>query len=298
MKHLPSEIDWNHIRTFLTVVELGNLSKAANALGQSQPTVGRQISALEAQLALPLFDRVHNQLHLTAKGAQLVAKFQPMQDAIFQASIVAQSFHNQVDEEVTITATDIISRFVLPKALEAVRKKAPHINITLLSTNQLQDINKREADIAVRNLRPTDPELIAQKVGTSSANFYGATSYLNRMGRPTKISDLATHQIIAYDNPKAMIAELDKRQIPLSVQNFRISTNDSNALWQLVCEGMGLGIMVDYVGDAQSGVEKIVLPHKPLVFDTWITTHAQLRKNPSIRLVYDCVLDALRKFVN
>lgn len=298
MSNLPHEIDWNYIRTFLTVVDVGNLSRAAKVLGQTQPTIGRQISALEMQLALPLFDRVHNQLRLTEKGAELAEKYRPMQDAIYQAAIAAQSFHDLQEEDITITATDIVSRFVMPSALKAIHKQAPHINITLLSTDQFQDINKREADIAVRNLRPSDPELIAQKVGTSSAYFYGATTYLDRVGRPKNIFDLENHQIIAYDDPKAMISELGNRDIKLTTQNFRFASNDSNALWQMVCDGMGLGIMVDYVGDKQVGVEKLNFAHEPIVFDTWITTHAQLRKNPNIRLVYDYVLDALMAFVD
>src|SRR3954447_21314158 len=156
--------DWNRARAFLITAEEGSLSAAARALGLTQPTLGRQVDALEAELGVVLFERVGRGLTLTAGGLDLLEHVRAMAEAADRFALVASGQSQTLEGAVCITASEVISAFLLPPVLAQIRKKHPGIEIKLVATNEVRDLRRREADIAIRSGRPTDENLVTTRL--------------------------------------------------------------------------------------------------------------------------------------
>ena len=290
-----NDANWNQIRSFLAVVEFGNLSRAAQKLGLSQPTIGRQISALESSLNAVIFDRIGKDLRLTELGHKLAETYAPMLQAADRAAILAKGANTSLEGNVTLTATDFMCFHFLPAALEKIAAMAPNLVVTVLADNHIHDIARREADIAIRNLRPSQEGLIAQKLGTTRAFFYASKSYLSRMGRPQSPEDFAEHRLLAYDHPEIMHNQLKARGLSIPLSAFRLACTDSNVLLELTKRGHGISILPENIENVDNNLQRICADHFHLEFETWITTHRELKSNPAIRLVYDVLVEVLRQ---
>jgi len=156
--------DWNHIRAFLATVEHGSLSGAARALGQTQPTLSRQISNLEEALQLTLFERGTRVMQLTDSGSELLSHVQSMADAAAQISRVATGQSQAIEGTVRITSSDAMAAYSLPPILVKLRQVHPGIKIELAPSNEMASLTQREADIAIRHVRPEQPDLIAKRL--------------------------------------------------------------------------------------------------------------------------------------
>ncbi|MGB5809012.1 MAG: LysR family transcriptional regulator, partial [Polyangiales bacterium] len=203
--------DWNQVRAFLATAEEGSFSGAARALKTTQPTIGRQISALEGALGVTLVERSARGPALTQAGRDLLDHVQAMGEAATLISMVATGQSQEVTGEVTITATHLLSAAILPAILVTLRQNAPSIRVHIVCSNDMQNLMQREADIAIRHLRPDPPDLLARHVGDFRANLFAATSYLDRAGRPNSPGELAGHAFVGTPDPDRLIAPLHDR---------------------------------------------------------------------------------------
>ena len=160
----PDRLDWAHLRSFLATAETASLSAAARKLGLTQPTLSRQVAALEKNLSVLLFERVGRGLELTDAGRELLAHVREMGDAAQKVAMTAASQRSDISGEVRITASDINASTFLPKIVLEVRKRAPGLSIEIVATNDISDLMRREADIAIRHVRPEQPDLVARLV--------------------------------------------------------------------------------------------------------------------------------------
>jgi len=285
--------DWNQVRAFLATVEEGSLSAAARALGQTQPTLGRQVAGLEQALGVVLFERVGHGLTLTPTGRDLLAHVRPMAEAASRLSLAAEARGEDLDGLVRISASDVFSTYILPPLLARLRAAAPRIRIEVVAENTLSDLQQREADIAIRHVRPVEPELIARLIHQTTAHFYAAPDYLDRHGRPETTAELAGHDFIAFGAPDRMIEYLRPLGIDLSPENFPLGATNGVAGWHLACEGLGIAPMSDAVAAATPGMERLLPGMQPISFPVWLTTHRELQQSRRIRLVYDFLAEAL-----
>ena len=191
--------DWNQARAFLATAEEGSLSAAARALGLTQPTLGRQVASLEDQLGVTLFERVGRSLSLTQSGLELLDHVRTMGDAASRISLAASGQSQRIEGHVCITATDAVSVYLLPDALKRLRDAAPGIEVEVVASNEVQDLRRREADIAIRHGRPQHPDLIAKLVRETSLRLYASSEYLDRYGRPASAGELSEAAFIGFD---------------------------------------------------------------------------------------------------
>ena len=212
--------DWNQVRTFLATVEEGSFSGAARALKSTQPTVGRQISELESTLGVTLFERSVRGPTLTEAGRDLLGHVRAMGEAATLISMAAEGHSLDVSGEVTITATDLLSAAILPAILAPLRQKSPGIRVQIISTNDTQNLLQREADIAIRHVRPEQSELTARHVGDFRANLYASSDYLDRAGRPRTPREVADHDFVGNPDPVRLLAPLQNQGVPLRPDNF------------------------------------------------------------------------------
>ena len=289
----PNTFDWTQLKAFLATVEEGSLSAAARILGLTQPTLGRQINALEEHLDVVLFERVGRRLVPTPTGLALVDHARAMRDAANAVSLIASAHSDAVEGHVVISASGGFSAYLLPQIMVGLRTRLPGITIELIATDSISDLQHREADIAIRHVRPTEPELIARLVAETEGRLYAATAYLDRIGRPTSLSDLNTADFIGYDRSDRMIEVLNGLGLSLTHKNFPVLSDSGVAGWEMVKCGLGIGANVTQIGAQTPGVEEALPGMEFVPVPVWLTTHRELHTNRRIRMVYDHLAEAL-----
>ena len=287
------KFDWNRARAFLLTAEEGSLSAAARALGMTQPTLGRQVSALEEELGVVLFERVGRGLTLTPSGLELLEHVRAMGEAAGRVSLTASGQSQDLAGEVCVTASEVIAHFLLPPAIARLRIEHPGIDVEILASNSPSDLRRREADIAIRSFRPTQPDLIAKKIRDVEAHLYASPEYVARAGPFASAEELSRAQFIGFDTTDALRKGLEHLGLSLTEDNFPVLCANHLVLWELVKAGVGIGVMQAEIGDAEPGVVR-ALPGLPgFPFAMWLTAHRELSTSRRIRAVFDLLYDAL-----
>ena len=285
--------DWNRARAFLVSAEEGSFSAAAAALGVAQPTIGRQVASLEEELGVVLFERIGNTLELTAAGLDMMEHVRVMGDAATRVSLAATGQSLSIEGPVCITASELIAAYILPPIVARLRRSHPAIEIEIVASNSARDLRRREADIAIRNFTPKEPELIARKVAERRARLYAAPSYLERIGDPSLPTDLARAEFFAFDRTNLMIDGLRALGVEVTRANFPVLTENHLVQWEMCKQGVGICIVMDEVGDSEPKVRR-VLPDLPgISVPIWVTAHRELRTSRRIRVVFDLLAEAL-----
>lgn len=287
MKKNSSTFDWSQAQAFLATAEMGSFSAAAARLGLSQPTVGRHVAALESDLGLLLFDRIGKSLALTENGLALVEHVKTMRAAADQLSLSALSQDKSIAGPVSVTASDIFCAYILPPIIERIRLTYPEVQLEIVSSNEVQDLRRREADIAIRNVKPTHPDLYAKRLRTTKGKLYGATSYLDRFGRPATIKDFDERATFIGDTSGQVLQMLTAIGVPVAPEQFSIIANSGVAMWELVKRGVGLAVMFKELGDITPEVEVILPKEISVDVPVWLVAHRELKTNARIRAIFD-----------
>ena len=288
-----SRLDWNHLRAFLATVETGSLSAAARRLGLTQPTLGRQITALEAALSLMLFERNGRQLSLTDAGRELIEGVRGMGAAADRLALVASGQRSALSGTVRITASDATAACLLPEVIRQTRLAAPRIRIEIVATDDIRDLMKREADIAVRHVRPEQPNLMARLLREKTGHLYAASAYLDARGRPRQLSDLARHDWISMGDTERMREYLAGTGIDLPAEAFVVNSENSLVAWQMACAGLGIAPMDDDIAALSPQMERVLPEAFEVPFPVWLVTHREIHTSPRIRLVFDILARVL-----
>lgn len=297
MNAMPENFDWNHIRAFLATAEEGSLSAAARTLGLTQPTLSRQVAALEGALGIMLFERIGRSLALTTAGMELLEHTRAMGEAARRVALAASGQAHSIEGQVRITASDIYSAHLLPPVLRELRQQAPKLVIDVVAANDIRDLMRREADIAIRHVRPEQPDLIARLVAEATAHLYAASDYLDRRGRPGKMADLVGHDFISFGDLDEMLGHYLPMGLPLSHENFRLGSQSGVVAWEYTRQGFGITAMSDEVAEATPGIERVLPDMDPVRFPVWLTTHRELHTSRRIRLVFDVLANFLQRSV-
>ena len=279
--------DWNQVRAFLATIEEGSLSAAARALGQTQPTLSRQVTGLERDLGVTLFERSPRTMTLTEAGAELLDHVRAMGEAATRLSLSASGQSQAIEGHVSITATDMTATYSLPPVLMQLRDIAPHINVELIPSNDVRDLIKREADIAIRHGRPEQADLITTRVGSSSAHLYASQLYLARAGHPAKVDDLSTLTFIGMSPIERFLPTVRMAGLDLKAENFKITTASGTALIELVRQGLGIGIIQRHTAKLFPELVPVLQDSISSPIPIWLVTHRELHTSRRIRVVYD-----------
>ena len=287
------KFDWNRARAFLVTAEEGSLSAAARALGMAQPTLGRQVDALEQELDIVLFERVGRGLSLTPSGIELLDHVRAMGDAANKVSLTAMGQSQSIDGSICIAASETYASLVLPPIIQKLHALEPGITIEIVASNSPSDLRRREADIAIRNFRPTEPDLIAKKIKEVPARLYATPAYIEKIGNPAVPYDLRNSDFINIDSTGALLNGLNMMGLNLSQKNFPVMTESYTVMWELVKNGVGIGILDGNIGDAEPLVERVLPDLEPLMFPIWLVAHRELNTSRRIRMVFDLLATEL-----
>lgn len=292
-----NRIDWNRARAFLATAGSGSLSAAARELGLTQPTLSRQVAALEEELGVTLFERVGKKLVLTPTGESLLGHVRTMGEAATAMTVAASGSAQEIEGRVSISATDAYAAYLLPDIVERIRREAPQITIVIVSQNSLSDLRRREADIAIRHVRPDEDGLIGKLVCESTAHFYASRSWLARNGRPASIAEIAPQDLIAYEEIERFAEFMRGVGVRASADDFRMVSENSVVVWESVKRGLGICIMSREIAGRTEGVVDLFPDFEAPRFPVWLVTHRELRTSRRIRLIYEILADELAQAI-
>jgi DNA-binding transcriptional LysR family regulator len=288
-------IDWNALQVFLVAAEGGSFSAAARRLKLSQPTVSRQIAALEEQLGARLFLRQARGLELTPAGESVIELAKRMEEDAVTVERRLTGAAAGVEGEVRVSTTEGLGVLWLTERLLPFRQRHPGIRLDLVIDNTAADLARREADIAVRLFQPRQPDLVAKRVGRLGLGLYASTDYLARRGTPQRIEELKDHELVAFDNTPALPPQAVWLAKAAAGAAPAFRSNSLLAQYQAARAGWGIAIAPALLLAGDPGLRR-VLPQAPVpALDIWLVVHADLRRSPRIRLVYDELADVFAR---
>lgn len=295
---MGSEIGWELYRSFLGVLREGSLSGAARALGLTQPTVGRHVAALEAALRVPLFTRSSSGLMPTDVALALRAHAEAMESTADALARAATSFGEDVRGVVRISASDVVGVEVLPPIVARLRQRHPALTIELALTNRVQDLLRREADIAVRMTRPGQTQLIARHIGGIELGLHAHRDYLARRGTPRDAGELVRHALIGHDRPTAFIRQIAKSFPGFDRGAFALRTDSDLAQLALIRCGAGIGACQAALAKRDPALVRVLPKAFAGRLDMWVTMHEDLRGSPRCRAAFDALAEGLDAYVD
>lgn len=283
---MAEDFDWSLVQVFLAVAATGSLSGAARRLRSSQPTVGRQIHALEGQVGAPLFERRPRGMALTDAGRALLAPAEAMREAANNLSLAAAGRVDGDAGTVRITASVFMAHHHLPPILASLRSEAPEIQLEIVASDASDNLLFREADIAVRMYRPAQLDVVTRHLGDMALGLYATPAYLARRGTPRAPDDLRQHDIIGYDRSELIIRGMKAEGWNMSREDFPVRTDHHGVYWEFVRAGHGIGFGQCSAADRDPGVRQVLadlpLPGLPV----WLTAHEALRRVPRVDRVW------------
>ncbi len=290
-------VSWDHYRAFLAVADTGSLSSAARQIGQTQPTLGRQIDALERSLGLSLFVRSPAGLTLTEAGQDLLPDARGMAAAADALLRSASAGRDETAGVVRITASEIVGGAVLPPVVAALQARHPGLVVELALTNRSEDLLRRDADIAVRMVRPDQNAVMARQIGRVALGLYAHESYLARCGTPRTPAELSEHTVIGFDrNPAAARA--------LAVgpgwdrHLFRFRTDSDLAQLAMLRAGGGIGVCQVPLARQWPELRPVCPEAVRFHLDVWLAMHEDQRRNRRVRATFDHLAVALRAYLD
>lgn len=286
-------VDWNLLRAFLETAESGSLTAAARRLGLSQPTLSRRVATLERQLGVTLFERVGKAMVATESGIGLLAHARAMAAAADSLALAAAGRCQAVDGVVSVSASDAVACWLLPPLLRRLREQEPGIAIEVVSSDQLSDLQRREADIAIRHVRPGQPELVARLLRTATAGFYAAEDWVRRQGHPTRAEQAADLPFVGYERGGRFLAYLQQHGLPVTQTSFSCHAQHSAGYLALVSHGLGIGALMDDIARLVPGLVRVLDDVPPVRFPIWLVAHRELRTARRIRVVYEALARGL-----
>src|ERR1700730_3244057 len=291
------DIGWELYRSFLAVLKEGSLSGAARTLGMAQPTVGRHVAALEKSLNLALFTRSQIGLMPTEAALSLRIYAESMRSTVAALERAAASQGAGVRGTVRVTASDVIGVEVLPPIIARLRDQHPDLAVELVLTDVVQDLLRREADIAVRMVRPRQELLVARRIGQIDLGLHPHQPYVARHGTPGNIADLAKHSLIGFDQVTPFVRSAGKALSAWRREAFAMRTDNNLAQLALIRSGAGVGVCQAAIARRDASIVRILPKQVSLSLETWVTMHEDLRNSTPCRVTYDALVKGLQQYV-
>jgi DNA-binding transcriptional LysR family regulator len=289
-----SSPDWSLYRSFLSVLRTGSLSAAAREEGLTQPTVGRHIDSLEKALGVSLFTRSQHGL-LPTEAAVELRPYAESLEATAAALVRAAVGRSEARGTVRVTASEVVGAEVLPPILARLHEAHPELVIELVLSNRTEDLLQREADIAVRMVRPTQQALVVRHVGDIEVGLHARRDYLERRGTPSSLAELREHTLIGFDRETAFIRSVRSRGVPLDRSMFALRSDSDLAQLAVLRAGFGIGACQVPLG-RRADLIRLLPKSFSFKLEVWIALHADLRSSARCRVVADALAAGLAAY--
>jgi DNA-binding transcriptional LysR family regulator len=293
-------MDWDKLRIFHAVADAGSFTHAGHELALSQSAVSRQISALEIDLNVPLFHRHARGLILTEQGEVLYRTAHDVFTKLAAAKTRLMDSKEKPSGELRITTTVGLGSVWLTPRIKEFTELYPQISVTLLLEDRELDLSMREADVAIRLRRPTQPDLIQRKLFVVHHHVYASPDYIKKYGIPKSIEDLDKHKILTFGQAPGYLttinwleragrAEDNPRPVALRV-------NNAYGLRRAVQAGVGIASLADYIVAADSNLVQIDLPIELPEFDSYFVYPEELKETKRITAFRDFIVSKAKEW--
>ena len=287
---------WDLFETFLAVMREGSLSGAARVLGTAQPTVRRQIEALEGTLGVVLFTRSPAGLLATDDASRILPYAETMAATAEAFVRAASGSESAVAGTVRLTCSEIVGAEVLPPIIVTLLARYPELDVEVVPTNLTQDLLRRDADLAVRMTRPTQAALVARRIGEIEVGLHASEIYLAEHPMPETLADLANgHVLVGEDRGHAMEPFLRSFGLDPSAVRFAYRSDSDLAQFGAIRAGVGIGGCQTALAGPGTGLVR-VLPALRIDLETWIVMHEDLRSVPRVRAVFDHLVESFTAY--
>ncbi|SMF71832.1 transcriptional regulator, LysR family [Tistlia consotensis] len=292
-----AEPSWDLYRTFVAVLRAGSLSAAARALDLTQPTVTRHVAALERTVGCELFLRSRSGLSPTAAALELRPYAETLAATAAALLRAASADPGAVSGRVRISASEVVGAEVLPPILAGLRERHPGLVVELALSNAVENLLRRDADVAVRMVEPSQQALVARRLGTVALGLFARRDYLERHGVPERIEDLAGHSLIGFDRETPAIRAL-LRLVP-GFEGYDFALRSDSDLAQLAAIRAGFGIGACQVPLGRRGPDLVRLLPEAFApgLGVWLVMHEDLRGTPRCRAVFDGLAEGLAGYL-
>lgn len=284
-------MNWQLYQCFFAVAKAGSLSKASGQIGLSQPTLSRNIAKLEQQMGGDLFSRASTGVALTKFGQQLLADVEKMADAAHRLHRLEGLDDSRLSGNVRISVNEIVGGYVMPKALSAFQQRYPDIHVELVISNSASNLNKRDADMAFRMFRPTQPNLILRRLPDMALGLYAHHDYLAQRSPISELTDLFQHRLIGFDQSSQFIDTAQAMGWQLTNEHFCLRTDSLITQVQFIGQAGGIGVTHQGIGEQQPTWQR-VLPELAIpAMQCYLVCHQDLQHNPRMRVLMDFLVD-------
>jgi DNA-binding transcriptional LysR family regulator len=251
------------------------------------------MTELESQLGLVLFERTGRGLLPTDAALRLVESARTMQSGADQLARSVVGSDPLTSGTVRITASQPVACYVLPPLLAQMRLTLPEVQVELVASNTVSNLLRREADIAVRMVRPEQATVIARRVGKVAIKACAHQDYLRRRGIPRHPSDLLSHDLIGGDRNEETLKGFAARGFPVKRGQFAFRSDDLIVVWQAVRAGLGVGFASEHLIRTDPAIVPLLPKLKIEPLPVWLAVHKEIRTSKRIRAVYDFLSDTL-----
>jgi len=289
--------DWNELRLVLAVARAKALTGAAKLLAIDHSTAFRRLHGIETRLGLPLFERLPGGLYEpTAAGERMIAAAERMEDeALALARDIAGRDH-RLSGHLRVTSSETIAYRVLTRHIATFRREHTGVVVELAIDNRVLNLTRREADVALRPMRPKEGDLWGRKLADIGWTVYGSRDYLAAADPISGPQELARHPLIGWEESAAGIGVVEWLAQAVPAQAFVYRSN--SIVNQLIAAkaGIGLAVLPCYLGDPEPGVARAISkPVEQLARELWIVTHSDLKRTARVRAFFDIVGHAIEQ---
>ena len=288
-------VDWGLYRYFLAVANAGSLTAAARHLGVSQPTVGRQIQALEEIIGARLFDRANSGYVLTGPGEAIIELARAIENQALAIERRIAGEDGRVEGRVRVSAAEGLSTYWLAPRLPELRERYPDIEIELVVGSAALDLVRREADIVLRIGDPRSEDLVGRRLGQVHFGLFAAEGYIAAKGLPERPDQLAEHAVIESTGAIADLAQARRLRDLAGAAPAPVLCNNLMTQFAALQAGVGLMALPLYMAQAVPGLRRLLAEDFDVALDLWLLVHRDLRPMARIGVVFEFLAEALRR---
>jgi DNA-binding transcriptional LysR family regulator len=293
-------MDWDKLRIFHAVADAGSFTHAGTELLLSQSAVSRQVSALEDDLHVTLFHRHARGLILTEQGEVLYRTAHEVFTKLAAAKTRLMDSKEKPSGDLRITTTVGLGSVWLTPRITDFLELYPDIKVSLILEDSELDLSMREADVAIRLRRPTQPDLIQRKLFTVHHHIYASVDYVKKHGIPKSVEDLDKHRIITFGETEGYLTNLNWLETigrePTALRKSALKVNNAYGVRRAVQAGAGIGSVADYMVAPDMNLVTIDLPLEAPQFDTYFVYPEELKETKRVTVFRDFIVGKAKEW--
>lgn len=278
-----AQVNWDDLKHLVALSRAGSLSAAARRLGAEHTTVARRIASLEEELSVRIFERLPRGYVLTPEGEKIAKIARRIEDDVFSIERLAHGRQSSLEGVVRISAPPTFASHFLAQRLAPLRAKHPGIDLELVGDSRAVSLSRREADIAVRLVRPQAASIISRRLGTMAFGLYGERTYVERSAEQD-------WEFAGYDDSLDHVPQQQWLLDFAGSRRLAFRGNQLSAIYQAALAGIGMAVLPRFLGDQDSRLTLVATNSPPKARGLWLLVHPDLQRSPRFRAVIDHIV--------